>query len=315
MKKQIRAIFVIFLVFIMLFGLGCTSRGKITTKKTVDEDYHTGTRGLEMDFVKNAPPYKIYDRDNLEVTVELKNKGAYPDSNSFVGKLEISGFDAAAIKGSWDGGNTITPSLQGKTQYNPEGGYDTMTYKDSDGVDVPFDYDSYKTDIIVTSCYKYKTIASPTVCIDPEPYKIVQEKKVCQIRDQGLGSQGAPVAVDRIEQEVSSDKIYFRIFIKNSGRGTVILPDKYNECPFDLDHQDIDKVIVSAKLSHDSSPVCNPQGTVNDPVRLVNSRGVIFCSFNKPIAVQSAYLAPLHIEASYVYSESISKRLEIVNLK
>ena len=190
-----------------------------------------------------------------------------------------------------------------------------MTYKDYSGVDVPFDYDNYETDIIVTSCYKYKTIASPTVCIDPEPYKLVQEKKVCQIGDQKLGNQGAPVAVDRIEQEVSSDKIYFRIFIKNVGKGTVILSDKYNDCPFDLKHQDIDKITVSAKLSHDSSPVCSPEGTVNDPVRLVNGRGVIFCSFNNPRGARSAYLAPLQIEARYVYSESISKGLEIVNLK
>lgn len=310
MKK---IIIIVLMISVLLFSMGC-SGGKIGTKN-VEEDYHTGTRGMEMYFVKNAPPYKIYDRDNLEVTVELKNLGAYPNTDSFVGKLEISGFDKAAISGSWDGGNTIPPTLQGKTQYNPEGGYTTMTYRDSDGVDVPFDYDSYKTDIIVTSCYKYTTVASPTVCIDPEPYKLVQEKKVCQISDQGLGSQGAPVAVDRIEQEVSSDKIYFRIFIRNSGKGTVILPDKYNECPFELDHQDIDMVIVSAKISHDSSPVCNPQGTVSDPVRLVNGRGVIFCSFNKPVAVQSAYLAPLQIETSYVYSESISQRIEIVNLK
>jgi len=304
---------IIFIIFILLFSLGCTKTGKIS-KIGVEDEYHTGTEGIEMEFMTNAPPDKIYDGDNLEVVVELNNKGAYPDTDSFVGKLEISGFDTSAINGQWDGGNVIAPELRGKTQYNPEGNYETMTYKDTDGVNVPFDYDKYETDIMITSCYKYKTIASPTVCIDPDPYKLVQEEKVCEIEDQSLKSQGAPVSVNKVEEEVSSDKIYFRIFVKNVGGGAVILNDKYNDCPFDLEHQDLDKVIVTAKLSHDASPSCTPQGTVNDPLRLVNGEGVIFCSFSKP-STDSAYLAPLQIELSYVYSDSISKGIEIVNLK
>ena len=309
MKKQL----VIILIFILLFSSACTKIGKIT-KKRIEEDYHTGTDGLEMEFMENAPPDKIYAGDNVEIVVELNNKGAYPDTDSFVGKLEISGFDTSAINGLWDGGNIIPLGLRGKTQYNPEGNYETMSYKDTDGVNVPFDYDKYETDIMVTSCYKYKTTASPTVCIDPEPYRLVQEEKVCTIKDQSIGSQGAPVSVSRIEEEVSSDKIYFRIFIRNVGGGSVILNDKYNDCPFDLEHQDMNKVIVTAKLSHDASPICTPQGTVDDPLRLVNNQGVIFCSFSKP-NTDSAYLAPLQIELSYVYSDSISKKIEIVNLK
>ena len=306
--------FVILLIFILLFSSACSRTGKIRTNKNIDEEYHKGTKGLEIGFMKNAPPDKVYEGDNLEVVVELKNKGAYPDTDSFVGKLELSGFDQAAINGRWEGGNTIPPRLQGKSQYNDEGGYETKTYKDSDGVKVPFGYDKYETDVMVTSCYKYKTIASPTVCIDPDPHSPVQEDKVCEIKDKSLGSQGAPVAVDRIEEEVSSDKIYFRVFVKNVGGGSVILPDKYIKCPFDLEHQDMDKVVVRAKLSHDASPRCSPQGTINDPVRLINGRGSMFCSFSKP-GTDSAYLAPLQIEVDYVYSDSISKKIEIVNLK
>ncbi len=306
-------ILIIPIILLIVFSSACTKTGKIS-KINIDENYHTGTEGLEIDFMTNTPPDKIYDGDNIEVVVELNNKGAYPDTDSFVGKLEISGFDKAAISGQWDGGNVISPGLRGKSQYNPDGNYDTMTYKDTGGVNVPFGYDNYKTDIMVTACYKYKTIASPTVCLDPDPYKSMQEDKVCQIMDQNLKSQGAPVTVSKIEQEVSSDKMHFKIFINNEGSGAVILPDRYTDCPFNLDHLDIDRVVVSAKLSHDASPSCTPQGTVNDPVRLVNKQGVIFCSFSKP-GTQSAYLAPLQIEVSYVYSNSISKEIEIVNLK
>lgn len=299
------------MILILLASTGCSGSG-VSTKNN-QKDIYTGTTGMTMNFMANAPPSKVYSGDSMEVVVELKNKGVYPDSDSFVGKLEISGFDKAAINGNWDGGNVIPPRLRGKTQYNQEGGYETMTYKAED-IRVPFDYDKYSTDIVINTCYKYRTIASPTVCIDPSPYKLVQEKKVCTIGDKSLGSQGAPVAVDRIEQEVSSDKLYFRIYIKNVEGGSVILDDQYDDCPFNLKHEDIDKVVVSAMLSHDASPSCTPRGDVYDPVRLVNGQGAIFCAFSKP-GTESAYLAPLNIELRYTYSSSISKKIEIVNLK
>ena len=55
-------------------------------------------------------------------------------------------------------------------------------------------------------------MADVVVCIDPDPYSVVQEQKVCNIGDVSVsGGQGAPIAVTRIEEEVGSDKIYFRI--------------------------------------------------------------------------------------------------------
>jgi len=303
---------ILIILVCMLFISGCQGGG--LTNRNVNEDYRTGTEGVIIDFVDNAPPSKIYAGDPMEVVVELNNKGAYPDTDSFVGKLEIYGFENAAINGEWDRGNTISPSLKGRSQYNREGGYATMTYRDRDGVRVPFNQDSYKTEIVVASCYKYKTIANPSVCIDPDPYKLVQEKKACEVKDQSLGSQGAPVAVDRIEQEIGADKIYFRIFVKNKGSGSVVIPDRYNSCPFDIGHEDINKVIVRAKLSHDASPSCTPQGTASEPLRLVNGEGMMFCTFSMP-GSDSAYQSPLNIELDYVYSDSISKSIEIVNLK
>ena len=98
-----------------------------------------------------------------------------------------------------------------------------MTFRDNGGVNVPFGADKYSPEILVTACYRYKTIADPKVCIDPNPFRAVQERKVCEVRDQSLGGgQGAPVAVTKIEEQVGSDKIHFRIFIQNVGDGEVI---------------------------------------------------------------------------------------------
>ena len=312
--------FLIVMCLILVFVIGCKGRGS-GENKNIERDYHIGTDGLEMNFLNNAPPNRIYVGDDLEVILELRNKGAWPDSDVFDGKLEVSGFDLAAINGRWEGGNEIQSTLRGKGQFLPEGGYTTKTYKDSDGVNVPSDdVDVYSTDIIVASCYKYKTQARPVVCIDPDPFAVVQEDKVCQINDNGetysTGSgQGGPVSVSSIRQEVGKDRIYFRIYLRNAGGGSVIEERAFNDCPFDLKTDQIDKVKVGVRLSYDANPDCSPRGTAEDPVRLTDGQGTIFCSFTKPATTVSAFTTPLEIDLSYVYSSSIKKKIDIINLK
>jgi hypothetical protein len=303
----------VILGFILLIGLiGC---GQGPSEQYVKDDYHTGTQGIEISFINNAPPLRVYEGDNLDISIEVKNKGAYPEGETFQGKLELSGFDPNSIKGSWDGGNGIPTDLEGKSQYNPEGGYEVMSYKNRNGVHVPFDADYYEPRIIVHSCYKYSTIADPIVCIDPDPYSLVEEDKVCNIHDVSVGGgQGAPIAVTRVEEEVGSDQIYFRIYVSNMGGGSVMLPGAYNDCPFDVELEDLNKVVAKVKLPYDASPDCSPKGTSSDPIRLTNGAGYIFCKFNKP-ASDSAYTTTLNVELDYTYSDSISKQIKIINIK
>ena len=308
MKRIILSI----LIVLLLVLVGC---GRGPTEQWVEDDYHRGTGGVEIQFLKNAPPDRIYEGDRIDISVEVRNLGAYPTDKSLQGKLEISGFDPSSIQGSWDGGNGIPTDLEGRSQYNLEGGYAVMTYSDRNGVHVPFDADYYEPRIIVHSCYKYKTIANPVVCIDPDPYAVVEERKVCNIQDVSVGAgQGAPVAVTYVEEEVGSDQIYFRIHIANSGSGSVMLPRAYNDCPFDVDIEELDKVTGKVKLPHDASPDCSPKGTASDPIRLTDGNGYIFCKFDKP-ATESAYITNLDIELDYVYSSSIYKQIKIINLK
>jgi hypothetical protein len=182
----------------------------------------------------------------------------------------------------------------------------------------PFGSEFYEPRIIAAACYKYRTIAEPLVCIDPEPHSVFDEDKVCTIDQNGesysLGSQGAPVAVSRVEQEVSSNNIHFTIEIQNVGRGRVVDTNVRNDCPLELDYNDVDKVLVSAQLPFDGSPRCQPSGDYRDPVRLDETgTGYIFCSFQKP-ASKSAFETVLQIELDYRYLTSIEKQIEIVNI-
>lgn len=309
MKKIILAIFIVLLVVLV----GC--RGKGPSDQRVDEDFHKGIKGVEIKFVNNAPPSRVYEGDSLDISIELQNKGAFPEGETFQGKLELSGFDPNSISGNWDGGNSMPTSLEGRSQFNSDGGFAVMTFKDKGGVHVPFDADFYEPNILVHSCYKYETIADPMICIDPDPYKVVEERKVCNIRDVSIGGgQGAPIAVTRVEEEVGSNQLYFRIYISNSGGGSVMLPRAFNDCPFNVKLEELDKVTAKVKLPHDASPDCSPKGTASDPIRLTNGKGYIFCKFKKP-STDSAYTTSLNVELDYTYSSSISKKIKIINIK
>ena len=283
-----------------------------------DENYRTGSKGLELEFMKNAPPDKIYSNNEMDIIIEITNEGAYPLEGSFDGKIEIYGFDEKAFAGErWDGSNFIDPELQGRSQFSPRGGRDVKRYH-VDRVYTLFDSEFYEPTIVAAACYKYQTTADALVCIDPEPYSIFDEEKVCSIGQNGktytLGTQGAPVAVTRVEEEISSNDIHFSIYIKNVGTGKVVDEKAINDCPLNLDYNDVDKVLVTAKLPFDSAPRCQPKGDYRDPVRLDESgNGFIFCSFRKPDS-KSAFETVLQVNLDYRYLDWIEKELRIVNI-
>ena len=133
-----------------------------------------------------------------------------------------------------------------------------------DKVGTLFNSEFYRPTVVVAACYKYQTKAEPLVCIDPEPNSVFDEQKICTIPSTGktysLNTQGAPVAVTSVKQEVSSSAIHFGIYIRNVGRGKVIDEGVRDKCPLDLEFNDVDRVLVSAKLPFDSNPKCQPKG-------------------------------------------------------
>jgi len=77
-KLKKRLVFILFIALLILIS-GC--KGKKSTEKSLEE-IRTGTEGIVMNFLPNAPPDKIYaeqtDKNEFEVVLELRNKGAFP---------------------------------------------------------------------------------------------------------------------------------------------------------------------------------------------------------------------------------------------
>src|SRR4030042_1767216 len=90
--------------------------------------------------------------------------------------------------------------------------------------------ESHNALISATYCYDYATTAKMDVCIDPDIYG-KQPQKVCTVAGKSLSSQGAPIAVNKVDVEMlpfSKDSIkpQFTIHVQNVGDGTVIASGK-----------------------------------------------------------------------------------------
>mgnify|MGYP006971848191 FL=1 len=77
------------LVISLLILTSCSGTINRDGERISEEDYRQGSEGLELVFMKNAPPDKIYADNEMDIIIEVRNMGAYPTTDSFDGKIEI----------------------------------------------------------------------------------------------------------------------------------------------------------------------------------------------------------------------------------
>ncbi len=274
---------------------------------------HIGSQGVEITFVQNNPPSRIYAGEPLNVIVELANKGAYPNPDEqpgayFDGKLYLGGYDTSLIEAFT--AKQLPSDFYGKDKFNTEGGLTTVNFQ-SGSVNLPAGTDSSKQAIQATICYRYQTIATASVCIDPDPYSTKVKNKVCNINQISMSStQGAPIAVSKVETDVLSSKIRFKIYVSNVGGGSVFDGNSLNKC-MNLDKYDSanNVVYVSGQISG-TNIACQNNGQVN----LRNGNQVILCDAGLP-AGDTAYRTPLNLKLDYAYKKDRIVNFEIMNTK
>src|SRR3989338_7784575 len=314
-KRNLMPLFFVVVLFTnLIFIAGCQTKG--TQKQTSQVQFHVGSQGLVMNFVPNAPPNRVYHTDPsaLDVRVEIKNRGALtvqPGDVFFI----LEGYDPNIMPFLEYQQQNPKQEIPGKSALNPVEGIDFITWNNPPTINLPSVSDVYRPILQVRSCYRYKTEASPTVCIDPQPYATVPTSKICIVSDQTLsGGQGAPIAVTRIEETIlgagdqsALKRAQFKITASNVGGGRVVKFDTLQKCINNkLEYDEFNKVEVEAYIGN-TRLECNP----NTISLLTNNQGFTFCTYSD-IRRDAAYTTPLQIILSYGYSQTIQKSVEIV---
>ncbi len=273
-------------------------------------DYRTGTEGIVVNFAQDSPPAKVYKDSYLNLVLEVRNKGAFYNAPGNA-KVYLSGFDPSAIhfkdyntKGKY--AVMAVPEIIGKNAYMADGGYELVDFKEDAKVNVPFG-DTYTPTLMATSCYNYQTLATPSVCVVSDPIAITKDN-VCKPEPISMTSQGAPVAVTKVEEEVMQQSLNFIITVENVGGGKVFSQGAMGRCPFEFLHDDMDLVSVGVTMSNAGTVECTPSTNM---IRLVNNKGVIFCRV--PVELHTSYVTPLAITLYYGYTSSVTRTVTIAN--
>lgn len=319
-KKLILVFFVVLLVIIS----GCKNTG--TQKSITDEDVRKGAEGLTIEFIKNAPPDKVFEDSIFSIVLRLKNKGAddVPSKDTNRKGFLVMGLEKTymSIQNPSDEKKEI--NVKGKSILNLNGDEEFVEIKAKTSK-VGAQSETHPSTILATACYPYRTILGASVCVDGDIFGTKLRNKACQVKDlQFSNGQGAPVAITKIESrmlpDADSDKIkpHFIIHIENKGNGEVINLEKIDEACSNkpLTSKDFNIIKISASLSNQDLN-CNVGGDIGGELSIPESKlrqkkSVARCTLEEGIQrSQDAYTAPLRIELQYGYIFTISKDIII----
>lgn len=298
--------FALILIIIFISGCGIFS----PDREPISEiNVHIGTSGLEMEFLKGNPPNEVYEDQIFKASVFLKNKGAFDITNGYL----LIGLEEDYMGLLYEYNQRIDLELDGKSRQNPIGDQKVEEFA-LKAKEIDPQTEEHESSIYITSCYKYRTELSQDVCIDADMYNLKPIEKVCTVKDISLSSQGAPVAITKIEEKISTSESgdvmipQFTIYIQNKGRGEVIDVGKTDDaCSSEpLSSEDINKLDIAVYLS-DIPLECKPY-----ELKLKNKKDKVICSLKEGVKKdEPAFTTLLSVILDYGYTQTISRRVTI----
>ncbi len=320
---------IIFIPIILILITACTGN-KITSDPIISpEEIYTGSDGLVMNFLTNAPPAEAFENSYAGFGLKLENKGAYDIENGYLAiSLETDYIDSirSSLKSTsryidFSDYEHITFDLNGKSIESLEGDKDVLTFtlmtKELEELS-----QTHTTTIAVTSCYEYRTTVSETVCIDSDVNNLKERTKSCTVAPNTLNSQGAPIVVTKIEPKMIPKERgvepQFKIRIENKAGGLPVQKESIIDACYSraLNYDKINKIEVSAYLAQKDTRIkldCNVDTNMKTvfPV-LKNNVAEITCRYDEGISEEDGtYQSILIIEADYGYTDTISQNIVI----
>ncbi len=296
MKRMI----IILLVFLLV---AC-----IPLKQRPNTDLHTGTQGLVMEFIENAPPDSVYEMNSIPMVLSVKNNGASDIINGYIA-VGVDKYISLASP------PLTSLNLGGRSVYSPEGNVQYINLR-ANAKKLDPKSQIHSAEIRATACYPYQTRATANVCIDTAVYQLQAKNKACEVKPIKLSSgQGAPVGITRVDTtmiplEDGRLRPEFIIYLDNLGKGLIIDSGYVREAcsAFSYGSSYYNIVRASVRLS-DTILSCDRE------IQLLDNKDNFIRCIGEPLEpVRGTYPAPLSIELDYGYAHSISKIVKIINI-
>lgn len=322
---------ILFFLF-LLFLSACTLQG---TQKTREIDVRVGFNGLAIEFSKNTPPAKVFEKDPFPVILKVRNSGAYSIAKDkallslgiekdYTKILQLQTTDNVKKVQSENEASAMF-GINGKSQINPIGDLEVISYNLQAG-NVDPQSEAHSSTVIATLCYPYETTLSTTVCIDTDVSNTRPGKKVCKMQDLSFSNgQGAPVAITKIEvnmlpaeispeNQISVIRPQFLIYIENKDKGSVIKAglEKDYCTKTNVLHENLNKVYVTASLGGkelDCRTIKKDFKEERDNyVKLLDKKALARCVMKGGDIkrTEDNYLTPLKVTLTYGYTQSIT---------
>jgi hypothetical protein len=299
----------IILAVVLLSLVSCIGGGD-----NIQKDIYTGTQGVLIDIFDM--PSQVTENQEIPFIVRVENKGPYDTRGRILIATER---DFMTIKGVGHVA-ALDFTLKGKTVFNDRDDFQIFSVPLIAGNLAPLSETRY-TFVSAYVCYEYKGLAFADVCIDTDPYKVVDSDRSCRVQSSipmGTG-QGGPVAIERIEPVMliqdNMIRPQFKIYIRNKDTGTVIQKNSiYEVCSSQsvtktANTLTLTEVEFSGKKLSAGHIECLPRS-----FSLEKEQDFITCtvipSQGIPRDVMS-YMTPLKIEIDYGYAFAITKELSI----
>ena len=289
-----------------------------------------GTDGLTLKFFEGAPPESLLanvgsnQKTKVNIGIMIENRGVQDlncSSEQGCGYFRIDGgkyieldetFKVGTLKQALESSN-VNSVIPGKIWSGSGGRVAIETQANLTGPGK-----TTRSTIFANVCYQYKTSLSTPICVETAHYSV--ENRVCDLRALSFSSQGAPVAITRIDQDsvIDGDEVKPRlgIHVRNVGSGFVI--GKEDEELKGACTAGGDSTEIIGKITVESASLSGKEfDCVNKEVFLHGGVGFFYCvlevlegeGFGRNAA--NNLVSPFSITLAYGYRNAESKTVNI----
>lgn len=306
-----------FMIALMILSIviltGCT--GGNNTQVTITDPYMGGSQGLLATFepmgaTTDGTTQAIFDDENFQVIINLKNKGEYEVPANTM-KTIIKGISPSDYTGlTFQKSNT--ESVEKISQANPKGGEIVINHGTGTlAANRIKDRNVLTASIYADVIYPYQTfVAVPKVCMKDTSSSVRDE--ICQVENAALQvfSSGAPIkAISAKEVRSGKGLVSVEFTIENVGGGESKDPSKtdfdyrYNELAFN----------VKESSSNPNDWDCKSSGRAGVGRFGEDNKLLILCKLTKVIPANQVYQEQLDLTLKYDYKSIINTDLVIKN--